>query len=291
MRLSMIGLIAFTFFVALSPLPAHAGDVVSGFFGKKAEPPSGQVLTFQVFLQPGYKEVLPELDGALLILNHIAPKGVSLEATSKDVHDFVLEVSDPMSPDFDLMPHRAFEGVLQMQPKDAQSYSIVMEHAPNGPYVVRIFWDRIVNEVRGGRRVERADAFSRLVVALGREIYGSVLTLKRNQTLLADPKHRYSDAVVKDDQKFFEEAIVRAGLDVAVKLEALTRKDPALAQLRNEAKQTAAREKLRVLAWEMAQSVKVETPLSAVPGAIRSMSSVRCERLFRSEQTNSTKGE
>lgn len=48
-----------------------------------------------------------------------------------------------------------------------------------GPYVVRIVWDRVMNEEnRDGLRVERPDAFARLLVSLAREIYGNVYTMR-----------------------------------------------------------------------------------------------------------------
>jgi hypothetical protein len=63
--------------------------------------------------------------------------------------------------------------------KDTDAFTMSLAKNERGPLVTFLFWDQLKFTEIDGKSLERADAFARITTALGRELFGNVIYLKR----------------------------------------------------------------------------------------------------------------
>lgn len=257
--------------VAMFGPRAASSNVIEGAFGEQST-----VLTFGVSGGDKFPGSEGLLRSALRLVAATAPAGVSLSSDRSKGYDFVIEITDSKRAENDVATHRAQGAVLSSQ---ADAYTLVLADHPRGPFIVRLFWDRLMAEMKNGVLVERTDAFTRLVAALGHEIYGNVITFKSRPNILEDPGHRYSNKFQLSDQRQFEIAAFRAGAETLQRVIDFVAAKNLPEKMKTDFRAALEREKSALVKWE--NVVAPETPV-AVRGNVVSLGAVRCEALFRS---------
>jgi hypothetical protein len=165
-------------------------------------------------LDAGSKDIIAS---ALELVKIAAPSGVTLVPSKTAPFDFILEVTDSAKADRDLaIQHAQAQGTRLSSSADA--YTMAIENHPDSPQVVRLLWDKVGFENHGGKWVERPDAFSRIVAALGHEIYGNVRSFMDSHEIFSNPGFRYSKEVVQKEQAKSEVKAFRAGMQTLERL-------------------------------------------------------------------------
>lgn len=273
-----------------------SSNVIGGTFGQDA---SG--LVFSVAGAAKYPGADVLLRSALGLLNATAPAGASFSNDTSKGYDFIIELTDSTRAAKDIAVHRAQGAILS---STADAYTLVLADHPRGPFLVRLFWDRLMTESQNGVLVERSDAYARLVAALGHEIFGNVRTFKARSKLLEDPVHRYSTKFQLSDQRQFEIAAFREGAKSLERVIEYTVELRLPDKMKADFRNSLERERLALRKWESVvvdggvsvalsgtseSSTKAEHPAApavlppvAPMAKIISLSAVRCEVLFRS---------
>lgn len=155
-----------------------AGEVV--FLEKPKE------LTYSLFFNNGIpekhrKEYLRILSYALQFVasGHIENIQLINKTGPIQNYDFLIEITDSRHIETEI---ESLQGRGAYFSKLSDAFTMILEDHPTGPFIVRLFWDRLMFEHNGGTHKERADAFVRLVSALGHEIYGNVNNFKKMMT-------------------------------------------------------------------------------------------------------------
>lgn len=259
--------ILFCLFFILNCISANAGEVVQLTSTKRATN-----LKFGISINSEIQNAMDIMEPALNLVSAVAPSGFIYEHATDSNFNFIIEVTTSEFATEDIGTHRAQGAILN---DSADAYTMVLADHPNGPFIVRLFWDRLTTEKRDGRWVERSDAFTRVVAALGHEIYGNVRTFHEKEKVLNDPSHRYSDRFIKSDQAAFEIAAFGAGVETLERLIALSGSLRMPEKMQNDLKKAQAREQQAYLSWQ-----KVESNLKENEKVI-SFGQRRCQVLFK----------
>lgn len=103
----------------------------------------------------------------------ILPQGSAVGDADKP--DFIVRISDSKIEDKALA---FFENQFENLGHSSDAFTFLGLISGKEFIVVNLFWDQINYEFKEGKRLERTDAFARLLVALNHEILGNVLSYK-----------------------------------------------------------------------------------------------------------------
>ncbi len=123
----------------------------------------------------------------------------------------------------------------------ADAFTALVEGPNRKPIIlVRLMWDRIMFAEENGLYSERPDAFSRLLTALGHEIYGNVRTFHS----------AISGSVRLSSQISSEIAAFRAGIDFIDRAIEKIGDDPALKKTAIDLQNARGRESRDLATWQ-----------------------------------------
>lgn len=253
---------------------AFAAEVISGRFNEN------RPLNFGLVLSGPYKTPQNHelLESALGLVASVPARGFSLQHKPNAEFDFIVEVMDRASARNDLDAIRN-QGITPDPKADAHSFAL--ESHPHGPYIVRLFWDQLMTEERAGRRVERVDSFSRLVAALGHEIYGNIVSFRLRAHELDSPAFKKANQGTGAEQIKFEIAAFTTGVEFLERL--LAKWGPRIGpKLEQDFKGALEFERKGLDSWRRAQkqvAAASDSPTTERP-FVRSLQAARCERLF-----------
>lgn len=132
-------------------------------------------------IEPEYEaEASGLLKSAMNLVMPMATPGISWGLGNLQNYNMIIEITNSKK-----AAAVANDTVAQFTQLDGDAYSVFFGEAPNSPVVVRVLWDRAV--------LNRPDAFTRLAVLLGHEIYGNVVRFHRNRELLSTPEMQHSE--------------------------------------------------------------------------------------------------
>lgn len=161
-----------------------APNVIEGRFGKQE-----QVLTYAVAIPPEMNaEVKDILSAALSITNAVAPSGLSLQPVRAVDAQFLIEIINSDT----AIKNAPDEKIKMFSSGNGDAYSMLFSEVPDSPIIVRVLWDKAMTMKVNGKTIERSDAFTRLTVLLGHEIYGNVVYLRKNRLALSTVEMMYN---------------------------------------------------------------------------------------------------
>lgn len=208
-------------------------------------------LRFGVAIPARFASARELLEPALMIVDFGAPEGVLLkQAGSADQLDFIIEVTDSKT-----ATNSGQEQIRNFSQTNGDAYSIFFSEDKSAPIIVRVLWDIATEEkTTNGKTIERADAFTRLVVLLGHEIYGNVMFFKKQKALLTSNEYAQNKSVKAKAELESEINAFQKGVEFIDRI--LKKVAPQLgAKIQNDFKEARIRESAVLKQYE-AQATK-----------------------------------
>jgi hypothetical protein len=159
------------------------------------------------------------LSSAMTLVQSTLKDQITLTQAQNQDFDFIIHITDRGTAARQDQNHELVRNFSENLRGDA--FSLFFSDAPGSPVVVRVFWDEATTEVQGQKRVERPDAFARVVVLLGHEISGNVVNFLSRRKFYESPPFRFSREVQKSEALKSEVRAFKAGVEF---LENLIRK-------------------------------------------------------------------
>jgi hypothetical protein len=174
---------------------------------------------------------------AMSLAKAAAPRGVSLKASREGSVDFEIEVIDSSKVGKELARLRS-DGALVVSTHD-MAYSFVSRDRANGPYQVRLVWDKLKKGPRSWRKADPAADLAEIVRALTREIYGNVQSFGNVQQFLTNQTTEHSQKANDLALVALKRDAYRAGSEGLQKLIEISESNPRFSMLKREALRAA----------------------------------------------------
>lgn len=151
-------------------------------FGQSA---AAQVLDYQIFV-PRHLVGVSEgiIQSALRVIESVELDGFKVQPGEKGGRmDFAIELTDqPVK----FGPNSGFGDRDNYR---ADAYSMIVDYEGKSLIVVKLVWPEIFYETVGGKLKPRSDGFSRLIAALGHEVFGNVRNFKDKLAYYTSPEY------------------------------------------------------------------------------------------------------
>lgn len=224
------------------------------------------LLNYGVVIEPHLRRSATEILGPALslvsatlseqlILQHQRQEGGQL--------DFIIQVTDRKT----IAGNDHEDELVQRFTKSivGDAYSFIISNHPGSPVIVRVLWDEAMYKDINGKKVERSDAFARLVTLLGHEILGNVKNFISRRQFYESPSFLYSDKVRSEEFLNSEVRAFTGGVEFLNTL--ISRfKDMLSAKLVQNFQDALEREKTLLTRYQ--SRVKPMSPKTNIPNVI-----------------------
>lgn len=181
-------------------------NVILGPFSAKPK------FRFGVVIEPHLQKSTENiLESAMALVITILREKIDIQREFNGKYDFIIEVTDRKTVETKNKENAEIQSFNRDLNGDA--YSFMFLDSPGAPIVVRVLWDEAMTEIKDGKRIERSDAFVRLVTLLGHEIYGNVMNFFIRRDLFESPQYKFSKKKQKEEWLKSEVLAFKAGVD------------------------------------------------------------------------------